>query len=283
MLITKTASPSGGAKILAASASTAAFLVLGLAPLAEATPLPHGRAGECFEQVRVKPPLKTVEERVHRPPLITYKTTPAVYTEVSKQVLVRPAVTTYETRPAVYKTVTVWKSRPGPVRTIVVPAVYETVYDKTLIEPEHLEWRRGRAAGGFSSEGAPGAQEVTPTGEVLCRILVPARYASVRRRVLVQPERRRDVQGPPRRILCYERVLVTPAERIPHTAPAVYKTVMVRKLVTPAVRTRVVTPQPDRVVQRRVPEGRGRLEWRQIHCRTPAPVRRPPRTGGERG
>jgi hypothetical protein len=106
---------------------------------------------------------------------------------------------------------------------------------------------------------------------VLCRVLVPAQYSLVKRRVLVAPESERTVAGPPRRVLCYVKVLVKPAHRIAHKIPAVYKTVTVQTLVKAAGCERIVTPRPPRLVKRRVRIAPPQRTWRRMDCRPAAP------------
>jgi hypothetical protein len=262
-----------------------------------AVALPHGRAGDCFEEVRGRPVYKTVVETVPQAPLVTYKRTLAVYAKETRTVVVRPAHTVYETIPAVYRTVAQTRIVPGPVRQVPVPAVYRTVKEQRLIEPAHLEWRKSVSHRGYSDDGQQGVS-ATPTGEVLCRILVPARYAIDRRQVMISPATVRDVKARPRKVICYVKVLATPCRRVPHTVPAITKTVVVSRLVKPAGCEKVVTPRPARTVTRQVRVGKAAASWRRLSCgaghnvpsgppnpsaaplAAPAPAPSPPPSGG---
>jgi hypothetical protein len=227
--------------------------------------LPHGRPGECWEEVRGRAVYKTVTETAPQSPLVSYRRVPAVYASETRTIVVRPAHVVYDLQPAVFRTVARTRTVEGPPRRVLTPAVFKVVQERQLIEPAHLAWRRGAAARPGADDGALGVT-ATPTGEVLCRVLVPARYALIRRRVMVAPEGARLVKGPARRVICYQRVLERPCRRIPRTVPAVTRTVVVRRLVKPATCLKIVTARPPKTVRRLVRVGTGPSSWRRLGC-----------------
>ena len=245
-------------------------MLLAVATAATAQPLPSGaHPGECYQQTPAPPAYRTVSETVAGPPVVTYRHIPAVLEQVTKTVLASPARIDWETRPAVYKTEPRFSAIPGPTRLVRTPPIYRTVTEQTLIAPAHLEWRESSTNISFAGAGGGDgyAQPVRPTGEVMCRVLVPARYALARLRVMVSPGGFRKVSGPPRRVVCYVKVLVQPAQRIPHPVAAAYRTVTVNVVKTPAATQRVVTPGAPRVISRRVRVGSGDKVWSRIGCR----------------
>ena len=231
-------------------------------------PLPSGRAGECFTEVVHPPAYHIVTETVPGAPVVSYRDIPAVFGHGTKQVVIVPARVERETIPAAYKTVPRWSMIPGRTTLKREPAVYRVVTERRLISPEHLEWRAGVSARGFSPSQAAGGYSVSvrPTGEVQCRVLVPARYALVSRRVMVSPGRVHRISGPPRKVICYVRVIATPARTVEHRIPAQYRTVQTTYIVTPAHRERTVTRGPDRNVSRRVISTPTQKTWAPIHC-----------------
>jgi hypothetical protein len=208
--------------------------------------------------------------------MITFKRTPAVYAPATRQVLASPARTVYDLVPAVYKTVARYGETEGPARLAPTAAVYRMVSERILIAPAHLEWRRSRSAEGFSGDGSAYDAPATPTGEVLCRVLVPARYAWSRHRVMVSPPGVRRIPGVRRRVVCYVKVLVRPAQRIPRRVPASYRTETYQRLVTPAGCVKTTTPRPPKTVKKRVIAVPAHTVWRPIVCRTAHPGRPAP-------
>lgn len=237
--------------------------------------LPHGaRAGECYGRTATPPVYRTVRDAVPQPPRISWRDVPAVYRTVSRQVLVTPGRVDYETIPAVMGTREHWVEHPGPDRVVETPPVYRWVEQRVMVSPAHLVWKRGTSAAGFG-EGDGDGVSVQPTGEVMCRVLIPARYAMRRVRVLVTPGRTCVEKGPATRERVVERYEVQPARVVPHPVAPVYRNVSERVLVTPARRDRVEIPQPPRDVERKVLVTPARSGWSRIACKPPsvAPVR----------
>ena len=131
-------------------------------------------------------------------------------------------------------------------------------------------------AAGFGGD----PQQARPTGEVLCRVLVPARYAWSRRQTLVTPARRYTVNGPVRHVRTEERVLLRPARVVDRAIPAVYRTEDAVRTVKPAGRRRLVTPGAVKRVTRRVLVRRARLSWAPIVCVPHPRVSAPPPAHG---
>jgi len=232
---------------------------------AQSTP-PHSRPGQCFARMAYPARYRTVTERIAGAPVVSYRDIPAVVEHSSRQVLVTPARVEHEHVAAVYRTVWRWVETPGPTRQVNVAPVYRTINERHPISPAHLAWRAGGVAHGFAEGSGYGQTQVRPTGEVLCRVLVPARYGWTRRRVMVSPGRQTTVQCPPHRQRVRDRVLASPERTIDHQIPAVYRTEAVRHEVTPARRDRVVKPGPAHVVAHRVMVSPARYGWTQIVC-----------------
>ena len=267
------------------AAATAGSLV---APaLAQPTP-PHSRPGQCFAKMAYPARYRTVVERVAGAPVIRYRDVPAVVEHSSRQVLVVPARVDHEHVDAVYKTTWRWVETPGPMRQVSTSPVYRTVTERHLISPAHLAWRAGGVAHGFSNGSGYGQTQVRPTGEVLCRVLIPARYGWSRRRVLVSPGCQTTVQGPPHRQRIQDRVLVSPEHTVDHPIAAVYRTENTSHVTQPARRDRVVSPGPVHTVAHRVMVSPTRFGWNQIVCiprghgsrQAPAAVQPPPMPSG---
>ena len=254
------------------SKALATASLIALAGAASATTLqdlPRGaRPGECFSRSSAPAVYRTDHVPMPQPPLVSWRDIPAVYKTVSRQALVTPARVDHESIPAVMGTRVHWVEHPGPDRVVEAPPVYRWIERRVLVSPAHLVWKPGVAANGYDTGyGAP--VSVRPTGEVMCRVLIPARYEVRRVRVLVAPGRTCVVKGPSTHERVVETFVVRPAQVIDHPVAAVYRTVADRVLVSPARKERVVTPQPPRYIDRRVLVTPARTGWTRIACAPP--------------
>ncbi len=249
-------------------------LVALLASPASATALqrlpPGAHAGECYSRTTTPAAWRTVRDAVPQPPKASWRDIPAVYKTQTRQVLATPGRVDYEHIPEVTGTRVHWVEHPGPDRVVELPPVYRWVEKRVLVSPAHLVWKPGTSTGGYG-EGGDGVS-VRPTGEVMCRVLVPARYEVRRVRVLVTPGRTCIEKGPATRERVVERFVVRPAQTIPHPVAPVYRTVSERVLVSPARRERIEVPQPPRYVDRRVEVTPAQTRWTRIDCKPPATV-----------
>ena len=244
------------------------FAVSGAATVAD---LPKGaHAGECFSHTATPAVYRTDRIPVASPPLVTFRDIPAVYRTATHQVLVTPGRVDHETIPAVTATRDRYIDRPGPDRVVEAPAVYRWEARRVLVRAAHLEWRQGHAARGYGADdGYGGAVRVQPTGEVMCRVLVPARYEIRRVRVLVTPARDCIVKGPTVHERTTESYVVRPAHMVDHPVAPVYRSVSEQVLVSPARRERIVTPQPPRYIEKRVEVRPASTGWTRIACKAP--------------
>jgi hypothetical protein len=107
------------------------------------------------------------------------------------------------------------------------------------------------------------------TGEVYCRVVVPAVYDQVEKRVRVSPARTYTVAGQPRRVKVVDKVLVRPAGVRTRTIPARYRTEVVRTVTKPgAVRT-IRHPAVYRTVKRTELVRSSGDGWAQVVCGGP--------------
>ena len=68
--------------------------------------------------------------------------------------------------------------KPASKKLVNVPAVYEEVEEKILVAPEKTMWKKGQNP----------AQKVSgATGEIMCLVKVPAKYKTIKKRVLKEP------------------------------------------------------------------------------------------------
>ena len=258
-------------KMLLASAAATLFTGAAMAQQGADYP-PSADPGECFARVLIPETTEIVTEQVvDRPETQEIIVIPATYETQTEQVLVKEETITYSTIPAVYETVTeVVTVEPERTETIVIPATFETYTEQVLVRPAYSTWKPGaglfgRGAAGTGTANVNGEQA---TGELLCRVEVPAQYDTVTRTRIATPETT-DVRVIPAVTETVTReVVAQPPQVIENVVPAEFGTVTKQVLVTPASEQVNVIPATFKTVEKRVVTGGGGLEWREVLCDT---------------
>ena len=181
---------------------------------------PAAKPGECYGRVNAPPVYgKEGHKVLVRPASTETRAVPGRTEKVRKRVLVQAARTEKVRVEPLYRDVVRVLTTPGARHWVREPARYEIVRERVLLEPAHAVWKRvdaPLAAGG----GYPGQTRIEPTGDVFCRVLIPARYGYANRRVKVASSRMIQVVGRPHteRVVVHEmvrkggwKVLRTPA------------------------------------------------------------------------
>lgn len=160
---------------------------------------------------------------------------PAKYKIVKKRVLKTPATTRKEVIPAKY---TVKKVRklvtPPSEKAIEIPAEYEVITKRIKVSDGKTTW----VASDATADGKK-------TGRTLCMAEVPAKYTTIKKRVVKTPATIKKVE-----------------------IPAVYQTQKVRKLVSPPQEKRIKVPAEKQAITKRVRVSGPKLEWRSVLCET---------------
>jgi len=152
-------------------------------------------SGECFKEYFVPQKFKTISEEVlvHNEYNET-KVIPAEFETVEKTVVIKPA----------------------SKKVVEVPAVYEETEEKVLVEAEKTVWKKGQNP----------AQKVSgATGEIMCLVKIPAKYKTIKKRILKSPATTKVVDVPEEtKIIKVKKLIVdTHIENTP--MPALYKTI----------------------------------------------------------
>mgnify|MGYP001809551832 FL=1 len=240
--------------------------------------------GQCFARVLI-PEAATVreEQTLEQPARTEVRVIPAEFEMVDEQVLVREATVEYRVVPATYRTITeTVVIEPERTEQVMVPASVETYEERILVRPAYTTWKPG--TGLFGRPASPGATAASAsssgsevhTGELLCRIEVPAEYTTVTRSRTVAPASAETRMIPARTQTVQREVLVAPARVEEHTIPAEYRTIKVRRQVAPARQETISIPATFRTTQTRVVTRPASVEWREVLCETnatPATIR----------
>ena len=254
--------------------ATAAGLALSGAAFAQdaADYPPDADAGACFARVLIPEATEVVTEQViDRPESTEVDIIPAQYETVTEQVLVKEETVEYRVIPATYETVTtqvlVEEER---TETIVIPAEYETYTEEVLVRDAYTTWKPGSGLFGRPADpsGASADGSAVATGELLCKVVVPAQYDTVTRTRIKSPERTETNIIPARYESVTKEVVAQPPQVVEEVIPAVYETKTVERLVAPARQEQTIIPATYKTVEKRVVTGGGGLEWREVLCDT---------------
>lgn len=241
----------------------AALLLAAPVWTAPAVAQPQPQPGQCFARVSIPAVYETyTEETVVQPEYMGVKTIPPRYQMVDVQVLVAPPRTEQVTIPAVYRAVreTVMVE-PERTETVVAPATWETYSERVMVRPAYVTWKPG--TGVFGRTSAQG-------GDLLCRVEVPAEYATIQRRRMTAPETTRTRVIPPVMRTQTRQEMITPARVEDREVPAVYRTVKERQVIEPAREEPVLVPAVTRKETLRRVVSPARTEWREVLCETNA-------------
>lgn len=160
---------------------------------------------------------------------------PAKYKIVKKRVLKSKATTRKESIPAKYVVKSVRKLvAPASKQEVEIPAEYKQVSKRIKVADAKTSWAlKGAAADGKK------------TGRTLCMVQIPAKFKTVKK-----------------------RVVKTPASVQKLAVPAIYQAQKVRKLVSASSEKRIEIPAVKQMVTKRVRVSSPKLEWRSILCET---------------
>ena len=126
----------------------------------------HAKPGDCFREYYSPRKFKKVSEEI------------LVQAEHNETSVIPPEFETVE------KTIIV---KPAYKKLVDVPAVYEETEEKVLISPEKTMWKKGQN---------PAQKLSGATGEIMCLVKVPAKYKTIKKRVLKEPATTRIEEVP---------------------------------------------------------------------------------------
>ena len=222
--------------------------------------------GSCYARVLIPETYEIQTEQVlDKPEHTEARVIPATFETVVERVMVKEQALTYRVVPPVFEIETEQLLVvPEQTETVVIPAEYETFTEQVLVRPSYITWKPG--AGLFGRPQAAEDNVTLATGEVLCRVEVPAQYDAVTRTRLKSPERV-DTRVVPARFRTVEKqVLREPARVIEEIVPAEYEEVEVQRLVTPEQQETIVVPATYKTIEKRTVTGGGTVEWREVLC-----------------
>lgn len=163
--------------------------------------------------------------------------TPTQFKTETKDVLISEASEKIKIIPAQYE----WVEKKVLVKEaskkiVEVPATFDTITEKVLVEPARTTWKKGTGL----------VERIdNTTGEIMCLVEIPAKYKTVKKRIIKTPTTMKEVE-----------------------IPAVYKTVKVKKLISPPQEQRIKTPEGYKTVSKKIKVADASFIWHAVHDTT---------------
>ncbi|MFK7903349.1 MAG: peptidoglycan-binding protein [Nitratireductor sp.] len=229
--------------------------------MAQDLPPADAKAGECYAKVLVPATYQTTPQTVEiHPALKTVKKIPAVYKDVEKRVKIEDASHDLVIIPGTYETISeTVLVQPERIVKTTIPATYRTETTQVEVSPSRVIWKVGRGA----HEKVDAA-----TGEIMCRVEIPAKFETVSKQVLATPVQTKEDVVPAKYITVERRMLKTPPTTTKKVIPAKYKTITVKELVSPESFSESIVPAKFSTLNRRKVVSEQATQWRQIMCET---------------
>ena len=159
--------------------------------------------------------------------------TPKTYKSVSEEIVIQKETTRSSIVPAEYEMVEkTIEIKPATKKTMTVPATYEFTEEKVLIEKEKTVWKKGVN---------PAQKLDGATGEIMCLVKIPAKYKTIRKKVVKTPATTKVVE-----------------------IPAVSKTIKIKKLVSEAKTETTTIPEVKSTIKKKVLDQAAAFSWVQV-------------------
>lgn len=223
---------------------------------------PNAKNGECYSRVLV-------------PAVYGYKTIKIQVKAKGNDVIVTPAQYGYDE-----KRVTL---REESYSTKIIPATYKYVTKKVLVKPEIISYKkvpakfkiekvRVKTSESYSTwkKGRGEIEKIdAATGEIMCRIEVPATYTTIERKILASDAKVQKVVTPAVYRTIKTKVLDKPESCVKTKIPAIIKVYKVRKVITePKVQLVTTGKEAYKTIKTKYLVTDGYLQWKEILCET---------------
>lgn len=233
---------------------------------------PDSEDGQCFARVLSPAVTETIEEEVLvSPESYRIEVTPAVYEARTERLLIKEAATHYRLIPAITEIVEEQVLvEPERIEKVVIPAEFETYTDTIVIEPARETWKAGAGLFGRNilDNGTEQTEGSESTGELLCRVMIPAVTETITRQRMVSPARVEEHVIPARYETVRREVVVEPPRYVEEEIPAVYEDRVIRTLVKEAEERRIPIPAVYTTVDREVVIASNEVQWAEVLCAT---------------
>ncbi len=222
---------------------------------------PNAKSGECYARVFQPPKYENITEQVLMEEAgDNVEVIPAEYDWQEQKLISEEASYRLEVLPATYE----WVEEkveisPATERLTKITAQYEWVEEKVIDKPAHTVWKKGRGLVEKVDNG---------TGEVMCKIDVPATYKNVRKKILKTPSSVDRVAVPAQYRTVRKKIMKSPPSTKKIEIPAKYELVRVKKLIKPAEQKITSNKPKYQTITRTQIVGEGKMAWQPVLCET---------------
>ncbi|NPA58977.1 MAG: hypothetical protein GXO30_00710 [Epsilonproteobacteria bacterium] len=222
---------------------------------------PNAKAGECYAKVLIPAEYETTtEEKLLTSKVENLHVTKPTYKNVKYKILDKAESFKYVLIPATYKCV---QNRvmvePEKVTYKVIPATFKEVEETIMISPARKVWKKGKG---------PITKISNHTGDIMCLVEIPAKYKTVKTKVIDEPARTEKVITPAVYKNIKAKVIDQEARTEKVIIPATYKTVTVQELDTEASVDKDVKEETYQTVEKTRLVKPEELKWQRILCET---------------
>jgi virulence-associated protein VagC len=159
--------------------------------------------------------------------------TPETYKTVTEEVVIQKETTKTKVIPAQYEMVEkTIEIKPASKKTVTIPATYGYTEEKVLIEKEKTVWKKG---------SNPAQKLDGATGEIMCLVKVPAKYKTIKKKIVKTPATTKIVE-----------------------IPAESKTIKIKKLVSEAKTETVTIPEVKKTVKKKILDTKPEFSWLKV-------------------
>lgn len=222
---------------------------------------PNAKTGECYAKVLIPAQYATKsEQKLLTSSVQNIYVTKPTYKNVDYTILSKAESFKYTLTPATYKCV---KNRvmvePEKITYKIIPATFKEVEETIMISPAQQVWKKG---------SGPISKIDNHTGDIMCLIEEPAKYKTIKTKVVDEPARTEKIITPAVYKNIKAKVIDQEASYEKVIIPAVYKTITVQELNTEAVISNDENQETFQTVTSTYLEKSEELKWERILCQT---------------
>ncbi len=222
---------------------------------------PNAKAGECYAKVLIPAQYETkTQEKLLTDKVEKLSVTNPTYKNVDYKILDKAESFKYVLKPATYKCV---QNRvmvePEKVTYKVIPATFKEVEETIMVSPAHQVWKRGKG---------PITKIDNNTGDIMCLIEVPAKYKTIKTKVVDEEARTEKIITPAVYKNIKAKVVDQEASYEKVIIPATYKVITVKELDTEASINKDVKDETYQTIQSTYMTKPEELKWQRILCET---------------
>jgi peptidoglycan hydrolase-like protein with peptidoglycan-binding domain len=222
---------------------------------------PNAQLGECYAKVLIPAEYATkTEKKLLTSKVENISVSKPTYKNVDYRILDKAESFKYIATPATYKcTQNRVMVQPEKITYKVIPATFKFTEEKVMISPAQQVWKKGKG---------PISKIDNQTGDIMCFIEQPAKYKTVKTKVVDEPARTEKIVTPAVYKYIKSKVIDQEASYEKVMIPATYKVVTVQELDTEASINKSAKEETYQTIQSTYMSNAEELKWEKILCET---------------